>query len=115
MVGRGDRDRVDRRVVEHATKIPLPLGRKRGIARLLRQVGERAVEHGLIRIDDGGDFHAGNLGETGEVLPAAAVHPEYGDADAVIGPGDRPRRARAEQEEGTRGAGGRKEPPTRMS
>lgn len=115
MVGRGDRDRVDRRVVEHATEIPLPFGRQRRIARLLRQVGERAVEHGLIRIDNGGDLHTGNLGEAGEVLPAPAVQPKHGDADAVIGPGDRPRRARAKDEEGARRGGDREETTAGMS
>jgi hypothetical protein len=48
MVGRGDRDGVDRRVIEHPPKIPLPVGRKRRIPRLLRQVGERAIDYRLI-------------------------------------------------------------------
>jgi hypothetical protein len=69
------------------------------VARLLGEFGERAVEHLLVGVADGGDLDAGEAAEPVEVALAAAVAAEHGDPDAVVGPGDGPGGAGARDHE----------------
>ena len=99
VVGGGDRDRVDRLVVEQPAEVLLALRGQGLVARLLGERGERAIEHLLVGVADGGDLDAGDAAEPVEVGVAPAVAAEDGDPNAVVGPGDGPGGAGARDQE----------------
>ncbi len=92
VVGRGDRDGVNRLVLEHAADVLLG-GRRMtaGLAGLARDRLDLLEPFGIgprVGIDQADDLDAGHGGEFAHVGTAAPVEPRHGDADGVIGADD---------------------------
>src|ERR1051325_1309983 len=83
MVGRGDRDCVDLRFLEHLAHVAETFS---GFLVLFR-VGQAAVEDLLIYVAIGDDSYAlsAELAVAADVRVAAAIEADYADADRVVG------------------------------
>src|SRR5207247_1107026 len=82
VVGRGDRDRVERLVLQGLADVLNTLGRREVLA------GERAQVLGVgagVGVDEVGDLHVLHAGPGTHVASAAAVESGDGDADGVVG------------------------------
>ena len=87
MVGRGDGDRIDGRILQHPADIAdSPSGQ--APSGLLLKCGHRAGEHVGVRVDHGGDFDIVDATEALEMFLTAAIDAHYRDSNTVIGADD---------------------------
>ena len=110
VVGRGDRDGVDRLVLQHAADVLLG-GRRMtvGLAGLARDRLDLLEPFGVgprVGVDQADDLDAGHRGELAHMGAASPVEPGHGDADGVIGADDPARRLGPADREGRPDPGG---------